>query len=82
MLSLNLNREYVPATVSAHLLQGQRECITLVFYDGRTITCTPDHKILTQDGYVQAIQLVPYHPLTLMLITNTGSGPLTSRYWA
>ncbi len=29
---------------------GLRECVTLTFQDGRTLTCTPDHKLLRVDG--------------------------------
>jgi ribonucleotide reductase beta subunit family protein with ferritin-like domain len=34
--------------------QGKKECIELVFEDGRTLTCTPDHKILTKNGWIEA----------------------------
>jgi aconitase A len=30
--------------------QGVRECISLTLQDGRTLVCTPDHKLLTPDG--------------------------------
>jgi aconitase A len=39
--------------------QGVRECVSLVFQDGRELVCTPDHKILCADGnWVRADQLV------------------------
>ena len=45
--------------VSATFDRGVRDCIELLFEDGRTLTCTPDHRILTQDGsWVPAGQLV------------------------
>ncbi len=32
------------------MLQGERECVSLVLQDGRTLVCTPDHEILRADG--------------------------------
>src|SRR5277367_25235 len=32
------------------MIQGERECVTLVLQDGRTLVCTPDHRILCADG--------------------------------
>ncbi|HXW36580.1 MAG TPA: aconitase family protein, partial [Nitrososphaerales archaeon] len=29
---------------------GEKDCVELVFQDGRTLVCTPDHKILRSDG--------------------------------
>ena len=41
------------------MIQGERECVSLVLQDGRTLVCTPDHKILCADGrWVRADQLV------------------------
>jgi aconitase A len=41
------------------MAQGERECISLVLQDGRTLVCTPDHELLTEDGcWVRADQLV------------------------
>ena len=38
---------------------GVKECVELLFSDGRTLTCTPDHRILTADGrWVEANALV------------------------
>jgi aconitase A len=40
------------------LIQGERDCVTLVLQDGRHLTCTPDHEILRHDGqWVRADQL-------------------------
>ncbi len=40
------------------MVQGERECISLVLQDGRTLVCTPDHKILCADGrWVRADEL-------------------------
>ncbi len=47
------------AIQSEKIVQGERECISLVLQDGRTLTCTPDHKILCADGrWVRADELV------------------------
>ena len=34
--------------------QGKKECVQVTFIDGKQIICTPDHKILTVDGWVEA----------------------------
>ncbi len=40
------------------MVQGERECVSLVLQDGRTLVCTPDHEILCADGrWVRADQL-------------------------
>ncbi|MDE3101566.1 MAG: hypothetical protein KGJ98_04955, partial [Chloroflexota bacterium] len=37
---------------------GLRECVTLTFQDGRTLTCTPDHRLLRADGaWIPAAEL-------------------------
>jgi aconitase family protein (aconitate hydratase) len=42
------------------MVQGERECVTVVLQDGRRLTCTDDHKILCADGrWVPAGMLVP-----------------------
>ena len=30
--------------------QGRRDCVRLTFQDGRTLVCTPDHRLLLTDG--------------------------------
>jgi len=48
------------ATQTEMMIQGERECVSLVLQDGRTLVCTPDHKILCADGrWVRADELVP-----------------------
>jgi aconitase A len=42
---------------SALLDQGVKDCVTLTLEDGRTLTCTPDHRIWTQRGWVHAEDL-------------------------
>src|SRR5579885_2743556 len=42
------------------MVQGERECVSLTLQDGRTLVCTPDHKLLCADGrWLRADQLVP-----------------------
>jgi aconitase A len=42
------------------MFNGIRECVELVLQDGRTLNCTPDHKVLSSDGrWVRADELVP-----------------------
>ncbi len=38
------------ATQSQMMVQGERECLSLVLQDGRELLCTPDHRILCADG--------------------------------
>ncbi|TLY58751.1 MAG: aconitate hydratase AcnA, partial [Gammaproteobacteria bacterium] len=41
------------------MVQGERECLSVVLQDGRSLVCTPDHKILCADGrWVRADELV------------------------
>ena len=40
----------VPALQSDFLYKGQRECVELTMEDGRKITCTPEHKLLTSEN--------------------------------
>ena len=48
------------ARQTAVIRQGLRKCIALTLQDGRTLTCTPDHKILRADGqWVRADRLRP-----------------------
>ena len=45
--------------VDAVFDNGRRECVELLFEDGRILVCTPDHRIRTADGrWVQASNLV------------------------
>ena len=47
------------ATHTQMMVQGERECVSLVLQDGRTLVCTPDHKILCTDGrWVRADELI------------------------
>jgi intein/homing endonuclease len=48
----------VSATPTVLLSQGLKKCIELMFADGRTLTCTPDHRLMTPDNeWVEAQDL-------------------------
>jgi aconitase A len=38
------------ASQSETMIQGTRECVSIVMQDGRELICTPDHEILTAEG--------------------------------
>lgn len=41
--------------VQTHFTQsGRKPCVELTFEDGRTLVCTPDHRILTKRGWCEA----------------------------
>ncbi len=47
------------ADQTERMVQGERECVTVVLQDGRKLVCTPDHKLLAADGrWVRADALV------------------------
>jgi intein/homing endonuclease len=37
--------------------QGKKDIITITFQDGRTLSCTPDHRIMTDKGWIEARNL-------------------------
>ncbi len=52
-------RRLALARQSQMLIQGERDCLTLILQDGRSLTCTPDHEVLCEDGrWVRADQLL------------------------
>ena len=46
---------------SALLDQGSKLCVELLFSDGRTITCTPDHRFMQPDGSWVTAQELQLH---------------------
>jgi aconitase A/intein/homing endonuclease len=49
------------------MIQGERECVTVVLQDGRKLVCTPDHKLLCSDGrWVRADALIKGHDRVVM----------------
>jgi aconitase A len=58
LLAPSENRELVMAEQTRMMVQGIRECISLVLQDGRTLVCTGDHEVRTADGrWVRADEL-------------------------
>jgi aconitase A len=54
------DRRLAMARQTEMMVQGERECISVVLQDGRRLVCTEDHKILCSDGrWVPAGKLVP-----------------------
>ncbi len=67
LLGPTAERRLAMAMQSEMIAQGERECVSLVLQDGRSLTCTPDHEILLADGrWVRADQLVPGRDRALM----------------
>jgi aconitase A len=53
------DRRLAMATQTEMMVQGERECLSVVLQDGRRLVCTDDHKILCADGrWVEAGKLV------------------------
>ena len=58
-LSVAAGDGLVVRQVDAVLDRGLRDCVELLFCDGRTLVCTPDHRLRTADGlWVAAGDLV------------------------
>jgi aconitase A len=62
VLGPDRNGRLVRALQTEKMIRGLRDCVTVVLEDGRELTCTPDHEILTRDGrWVRADELVLGH---------------------
>ena len=48
-----------PARLEAMVRTGRKSCVQITLQDGRTITCTPDHRVRTTAGWIEAGQLIP-----------------------
>ena len=61
VLALSARRDgVVGRTVQAVVAKGDAACIELLFNDGRTLVCTPDHLLLAGDGsWCKAGELTP-----------------------
>ena len=58
VLGPDADRRLAVARQDAAASTGLRECVTLTFQDGRTLTCTPDHELMRADGtWVRADEL-------------------------
>lgn len=66
--------------VEATMNNGVRDCIELTFEDGRKLTCTADHRILTKNrGYVPAGELTVNDDIIDDYADQTFSRSFTSR---
>ena len=55
VLSWNEKTDKLEISVQSNFLDnGKKECIELELEDGRTIICTPDHKLVTENGWINA----------------------------
>ena len=62
----------VQRTEGSHLLRrGLKDCVEVVLEDGRALVCTPDHRICTLDGDVEAQHLTSQHRIVV-----AAEGPL------
>lgn len=57
---------FVSSRQTGLIKQGIKDVIRLTFEDGRTIRCTPDHKILTQYGWLEASKI----PISTKIISG------------
>ena len=53
-----INNGMIYSNQSEFKYQGKKKCIELIFEDGRKISCTPDHKILTTEGWKEAQNII------------------------
>ena len=55
VLSWNEKTDKLEISVQSNFFDnGKKECIELELEDGRTIICTPDHKLVTENGWINA----------------------------
>ena len=43
------------------IYKGKRDLVRITLIDGRILKCTPDHKIMTTTGWIEAGKLLPKH---------------------
>ena len=43
------------------IYKGKRELVRITLIDGRILKCTPEHKIMTKSGWIEAGKLLPKH---------------------
>ena len=56
---LSVGGKYVPY-YNCKQYFDKSELVRVTFDDGSYVDCTPDHKFLTNDGLIEALQLTPY----------------------
>jgi hypothetical protein len=64
----SLNGEFVPYK-NCRLTQKDTEIVEVTFSDGYALHCTPDHRLLTTSGWIEAIDTLGYE------VYNVGSNP-------
>jgi hypothetical protein len=75
----NAERRLATAVQSEMMIQGERDCVTLILQDGRSLTCTPDHEILCEDGrWVRADRLLPGQDRVVMGVEAPPDEPGTN----
>ena len=79
MLALGEKQTFVPAVRADFFVQGRRECCELVFSDGRTLVCTPDHQIMTTTGWRRADLLVPNESKVVLGLDGPHYDPTADR---
>ena len=55
------NNGQVVSNGNGLIYNGKREIVKITLIDGRTLKCTPDHKIMTPNGWIEAGKLLPKH---------------------
>ena len=53
-----------------------KEILQIAFSDGSTLRCTPEHRVKTQRGWVEASKLLPWDVLPAFSVTNIEDGSL------
>lgn len=59
-----LTGDFVPYT-NCRLTQEMADLVEVTFEDGYRLVCTPDHKLLTENGWVEAIDSLRYAVYTM-----------------
>lgn len=71
---LNLNNEYETYT-NCSLTGKNKRIVEILFNDGSRIKCTPDHKFLTPDGWIEAIDMAGKYCYSSI------SNPISRKTW-
>jgi ribonucleotide reductase alpha subunit len=67
-----------PAKVKDIIFTGIKKCVKLTLSDGRTLVCTPDHRIFTENGWTQAKDTVGKR----VMVYETGNNGSGKFKWA
>jgi ribonucleotide reductase beta subunit family protein with ferritin-like domain len=59
VMSYNIEKKGIEYEKQTNFMfQGEKQCIELTFEDGRKLSCTPDHKIYTTNGWKEAQNII------------------------